>query len=129
MRVWIDLVKMQRSGLSSDLVIAAIRVQNAQVTSGTLDDLPNIAGQGISATVVVTGQLSNVEQFGQVVLRANADGSTVRLKDVARLELGGQSCATSARLNGTPSTGIGVQLAPFPNACQRPSCLVKIRAP
>lgn len=93
MRVWIDLVKMQRSGLSSDAVIAVIRVQNAQVTSGTLDDLPNIAGQGISATVVVTGQLSNVEQFGQVVLRANADGSTVRLKDVARLELGGQSYA------------------------------------
>ena len=82
-----------KSGLSSDAVIAAIRAQNAQVTSGTLDDLPNIAGQGISATVVVTGQLSNVEQFGQVVLRANADGSTVRLKDVARLELGGQSYA------------------------------------
>jgi multidrug efflux pump len=66
--------------------------------------------------VVVNGQLASVEQFGQVVLRANADGSTVRLKDVARIELGAQTYATSARLNGKPSTGIGVQLAPTGNA-------------
>jgi hypothetical protein len=61
-----------------------------------------VSGQGISATVVVRGQLSSVEQFGNIVLRANADGSTVRLKDVARIELGAQTYATSARLNGKP---------------------------
>ena len=75
-----------------------------------------MAGQGIAATVVVNGQLSSVEQFGNIVLRANTDGSTVRLKDVARIELGAQAYATSARLNGKPATGIGVQLAPSGNA-------------
>jgi multidrug efflux pump len=97
-------------------VTAAIRAQNAQVSAGEIGALPNVAGQGIAATVVVSGQLASVEQFGQVVLRANADGSTVRLKDVARIELGAQTYATSARLNGKPSTGIGVQLAPTGNA-------------
>src|SRR5690606_14697102 len=58
----------------------------------------------------------SVEQFGDIVLRANPDGSTVRLRDVARIELGAQSYATSARLNGKPSTGIGVQLSPTGNA-------------
>ena len=67
-------------------------------------------------TVVVKGQLETVEQFGNIVLRANTDGSTVRLRDVARIELGAQSYATSARLNGKPSTGIGVQLSPTGNA-------------
>jgi multidrug efflux pump len=66
--------------------------------------------------VVVDGQLSNVAQFGNIVLRANADGSAVRLKDVARIELGAQGYATSARLNGKPATGIGVQLSPSGNA-------------
>ncbi|MBU2407285.1 MAG: efflux RND transporter permease subunit, partial [Gammaproteobacteria bacterium] len=78
--------------------------------------LPNVPGQAIAATVVVNGQLSTVEQFGNIVLRANTDGSTVRLRDVARIELGGQAYATSARLNGQPAVGIGVQLAPSGNA-------------
>jgi multidrug efflux pump len=68
--------------------------------------------------VVVTGQLSTVEQFGNIVLRANPDGSTVRLKDVARIEIGGQNYGTSARLNGKPSTGIGIQLSPTGNALE-----------
>ncbi len=116
MRVWIDPAKLVGYNLSAADVTAAIRAQNAQVSSGTIGDLPNVPGQGIFATVVVNGQLSNTEQFGNVVLRANADGSTVRLKDVARLELGAQSYGTSARLNGNPSTGIGVQLSPTGNA-------------
>ncbi|HSV45976.1 MAG TPA: efflux RND transporter permease subunit, partial [Ramlibacter sp.] len=102
--------------LSTTEVNNAIRAQNAQVSSGTIGDLPNVAGQGVAATVVVNGQLTSVEQFGNIVLRANTDGSTVRLKDVARVELNAQSFATSARLNGKPSTGIGVQLAPNGNA-------------
>jgi multidrug efflux pump len=116
MRIWIDPAKLAGFNLSSLDVTAAIRAQNAQVSSGTIGDLPNVAGQGIFATVVVSGQLSSTEQFGNVVLRANADGSTVRLKDVARIELGAQGYATSARLNGNPSTGIGVQLSPTGNA-------------
>ncbi|RZA13070.1 MAG: multidrug efflux RND transporter permease subunit, partial [Lysobacteraceae bacterium] len=116
MRIWVDPAKLASFNLSAAEVTAAIRAQNAQVASGTIGDLPNIAGQGIAATVIVNGQLSSVEQFGNIVLRSNTDGSTVRLKDVARIELGAQAYATSARLNGKPSTGIGVQLSPSGNA-------------
>ena len=116
MRVWIDPAKLTGYNLSPADVNAAITAQNAQVSSGAIGDLPNITGQGIAATVVVKGQLASVEQFGRIVLRANADGSTVRLKDVARIELGAQTYATSARLNGKPATGIGVQLTPSGNA-------------
>ncbi|HOW47103.1 MAG TPA: efflux RND transporter permease subunit [Rubrivivax sp.] len=118
MRIWIDPAKLLGFGLSVADVNSAIRAQNAQVSSGTLGDLPNLADQTIFATVVVEGQLSNVEQFGNIVLRANPDGSTVRLREVARIELGAQTYATSARLNGKPSTGIGVQLAPTGNALE-----------
>ena len=118
MRVWIDPARLAGFSLSAADVTNAIRAQNAQIASGSIGELPNIAGQGIAATVVVSGQLSSVEQFGNVVLRANTDGSAVRLKDVARIELGAQTYATSARLNGKPSTGIGVQLTPSGNALE-----------
>ncbi len=116
MRIWIDPARLLGFGISTNEVNAAIRAQNAQVSAGSIGELPNIAGQGIAATVVVKGQLTSVKQFQDIVLRANTDGSTVRLKDVARVELGAQTYATSARLNGKPSTGIGVQLAPTGNA-------------
>ncbi len=116
MRIWIDPAKLLGYNLSAADVTNAIRAQNAQVSAGEIGALPNVAGQGIAATVVVNGQLANKEQFGNVVLRANSDGSTVRLRDVARIELGAQTYATSARPNGQPSTGIGVQLSPSGNA-------------
>jgi len=116
MRVWINPAKLVGYNLSSADVTNAIRAQNAQVSSGTIGDLPNTKDQAIFATVVVKGQLSNVEQFNEIIVRANPDGSTVKIKDVARVELGAQAYATSARLNGEPSTGIGVQLAPSGNA-------------
>ncbi len=116
MRIWIDPAKLLGFNLSAADVTAAIRSQNAQVSAGEIGALPNVAGQGIAATVIVNGQLSSVAEFGNVVLRAQADGATVRLKDVARIELGAQAYATSARLNGQPATGIGVQLSPSGNA-------------
>ncbi len=116
MRIWIEPAKLLGFNLSAADVTAAIRAQNAQVSAGEIGALPNVAGQGIAATVIVNGQLSSVEEFGNVVLRAQADGSTVRLKDVARIELGAQAYATSARLNGQPATGIGIQLSPSGNA-------------
>jgi len=116
MRVWIDPTKLVSFKLSAAEVTAAIQAQNAQVSAGEIGSLPNVTGQGIAATVIVNGQLNTVAQFGNIVLRANTDGSTVRLKDVARIELGGQSYATSIRLNGKPSTGIGIQLSPSGNA-------------
>ena len=116
MRVWLDPAKLQSYGLTPADVNAAISAQNAQVSAGSIGDLPLAQGQTTTATVVVPGQLSTVEQFGNITLRALTDGATVRLKDVARIELGGQSYATSARLNGKPSVGMGIQLAPGANA-------------
>ncbi|TDP63979.1 efflux RND transporter permease subunit [Roseateles toxinivorans] len=116
MRIWLDPAKALSFNISPAEVNAAIRAQNALVPAGVIGDLPNLSSQTMSATVVVKGQLENVEQFGKIVLRANPDGSTVRLKDVARIELGGQSYGSYARLNGKPSTGIGVQLSPSGNA-------------
>ena len=116
MRIWIDPAKLTGFKLSAADVNNAIRAQNAQVSSGTMGDLPNLNTQSMSATVIVDGQLSSIEQFGNIILRANTDGSAVRLKDVARIELGAQTYATSARLNGKPAAGIGVQLSPSGNA-------------
>jgi multidrug efflux pump len=116
MRIWIDPARLTGFNLSAADVNNAIRAQNAQVSSGTMGDLPNLNTQSMSATVIVDGQLSSVEQFANIILRANTDGSAVRLKDVARIELGAQTYATSARLNGKPAAGIGVQLSPTGNA-------------
>ena len=116
MRIWIEPAKLTGFNLSSADVTSAIQAQNAQVAAGSIGDTPNVPGQGISATVVVNGQLTNEEQFGNIVLRANADGSAVYLKDVARIELGGQAYATAARLNGKDAVGMGVQLTPDGNA-------------
>ncbi|MEE8616437.1 MAG: efflux RND transporter permease subunit, partial [Roseateles sp.] len=119
MRIWLDPAKLVGYKLQPADVNAAIQAQNAQVSSGAIGDLPNVPGQTIAATVVVRGQLSNVQQFGNIVLRANPDGSTVRLKDVARIELGADSyTGRSTRLNGKPSVGVPVQLAPAANALQ-----------
>jgi multidrug efflux pump len=116
MRIWIDPAKLVGLRLSAADVNAAIAAQNAQVSSGTIGELPNTADQSIFATVVVRGQRESAAQFGEIVLRANPDGSTVRLKDVARIELGAQSYSVRTRLNGEPSTGVGIQLSPTANA-------------
>jgi multidrug efflux pump len=119
MRIWLDPTKLEGYRLAPADVNTAIQAQNAQVSSGSIGDLPNVPGQPVAATVVVRGQLTSVEQFGNIVLRANADGSSVRLKDVARIELGADSyTGRSTRLNGKPSVGVGVQLAPSANALQ-----------
>jgi multidrug efflux pump len=119
MRIWLDPAKLLGYRLSPSDVNDAIRAQNAQVDSGTIGDQPSVPGQTLFATVVVRGQLTSAEQFGNIVLRASADGATVRLKDVARVELGAQTYGgRSTRLNGQPSVGIGVQLAPSANALQ-----------
>ena len=92
MRIWIDPAKLVGFSLTADDVNNAIRAQNAQVASGTIGDLPPSTPASRSPPpCVVKGQLSTVEQFGNIVLRANPDGSTVRLRDVARIEIGGQA--------------------------------------
>jgi multidrug efflux pump len=116
MRVWIDPDKMIGLKLTSDDVTRAITAQNAQVAAGRIGAQPNPVNQQISATVLVRGQLTSAEEFGSIVLRANPDGSSVRLRDVARIEVGAESYTFSTRLNGKPSAAIGVQLSPTGNA-------------
>jgi multidrug efflux pump len=116
MRVWVDPTKLVSYKLNMGDVTAAIRAQNAQVASGTVGDLPNPRSQTYNAPVVVTGQLTSIEEFGNVILRANPNGSTVRLKDVARMELGGANYNLSARLNGKPFVAIAVQQSLTGNA-------------
>jgi multidrug efflux pump len=118
MRIWLDPTKLVGYKLTPADVNAAIRGQNAQVASGTLGDLPSVATQQIATPVVVTGQLASVEEFRNIVLRATPNGATVRLKDVARIEIGGQSYSTTARLNGKPTAAVGVQLSPTANALE-----------
>lgn len=118
MRIWMDPDKMLGLGLTSSDVINSIQAQNSQVAAGRIGASPNPIGQQISATVNVQGQLTSPEEFGSIVLRANPDGSSVRLRDVARVEVGGESYNFSSRLNGKPSAAIGVQLSPTGNALQ-----------
>ena len=114
MRIWIDPQKLIGFNLTPADVNAAIVAQNAQVSAGSIGDLPTRTTQEITATILVKGQLSTPEEFADIVLKANPDGSTVRIKDVARVVIGSQEYQFSTRLNGKPSTAVSVQLAPAP---------------
>src|SRR3546814_9432315 len=116
MRIWLDPDRMLGLNLTTTDVILAIEAQNAQVAAGRIGAEPSPASQQISASVLVKGQLSTPAEFGAIVLRANPDGSSVRLRDVADIEVGGESYNFSSRLNGQPSAAIGVQLSPTGNA-------------
>ena len=116
LRVWVDPAKLVGYGLTADDVNKAIAAQNAQVASGSIGAEPSTPDQSISALVLVKGQLSSPEEFGAIMLRANADGSTVRLRDVARIEVGGLSYQFNTRLNGKPTAGLSVLLSPTGNA-------------
>jgi multidrug efflux pump len=116
MRIWLDPDKMVGLNLTAADVTAAVTAQNAQVAAGSIGALPNPINQQVTATVMVKGQLVSPDEFGAIVLRANRDGSLVRLRDVARIEVGAQAYATSARLNGKPAAAIAVQLSSTGNA-------------
>ncbi|CAB3863734.1 Multidrug export protein AcrF [Achromobacter insuavis] len=116
MRVWIDPQKLLGVGLSVADVNAAIAAQNVQVPAGSFGSRPGSPEQELTATLAVKGTLDTPEEFGRIVLRANADGSSVRLADVARMEVGRQSYDFETRLNGRKAVGAAVQLAPGANA-------------
>ena len=116
MRVWVDPKKLQNYNLSMAEVSSAISTQNAQISAGSLGALPNVSGQTITATITAEGQLKTAEEFGNIIVRANTDGSNVYLKDVARVELGSQEYSTSTRLNGKPAVGMAVMLSNKGNA-------------
>ncbi|HVR52442.1 MAG TPA: efflux RND transporter permease subunit, partial [Pseudorhodoferax sp.] len=116
MRVWVDPGKLRGYGLSIDEVGAAIQKQNVQVPAGSFGSRPGLADQEFTATVEVQGMMRTPREFGQIVLRANADGSTVRLADVARLETDLQDFSFEARLDGRKAAAGAVLLAPGANA-------------
>jgi multidrug efflux pump len=116
LRVWLDPAKLVGYGLTADDVTKAISAQNAQVASGSIGAEPSTPEQRISALVLVKGQLASPDEFGSIILRANADGSTVRLRDVARIEIGGLSYQFNTRSNGQPTAGLSVLLSPTGNA-------------
>lgn len=118
MRIWIDPRKLIGFNLTPNDVAEAIAAQNAQVAPGSIGDLPSRSTQEITANVVVKGQLSSPEEFAAIVLRANPDGSTVTIGDVARVEIGAQEYQYGTRLNGKPATAFSVQLSPGANAME-----------
>jgi hydrophobe/amphiphile efflux-1 (HAE1) family protein len=118
LRVWIDPMKLREYNLAAADVTQAIAAQNATVTAGTLGDVPFVTGQQLTASVTVRGQLISPAEFGEIVLKAKTDGSAVRLKDVARVELGRDSYASFSRLNGKPAATVGIRLSPQGNAME-----------
>jgi multidrug efflux pump len=116
MRIWLDPQRLASYGLSPSLVYSAIQEQNSQTAGGSLGAQPTDPGQQITATIVAQGRLKTVEEFEDIILRTEEGGATVRLSDVARVELGAQSYTPLVRLNGKPSAGLAVQLANGANA-------------
>lgn len=108
MRVWLDPVKLTGFHLTAADVATAVKNQNIVVTPGAIANPPNTGMETFTANVNVHGQLQTKEEFENIVLRANTDGSTVRIKDVGRVELGGQSYDAFARLDGHSISGFGV---------------------
>ncbi|MBR0983049.1 efflux RND transporter permease subunit [Bradyrhizobium liaoningense] len=116
MRIWLDPDKLAKYNLMPGDVTAAIQTQNTQVTAGQLGGLPSVGGQQLNATITSQSRLQTVEQFKDIILRTATTGQTVRIGDVARVELGSKSYDSAARYNGKPAAGMGISLATGANA-------------
>ncbi len=116
MRIWLDATKLNNFSLTPVDVQTAIAAQNVQVAAGSLGGTPSVKGQMLQATITEAQLLQTPEQFGNILLKVNADGSQVRIKDVARLELGGENYNTDTMYNGQATAGFGIQLATGANA-------------
>ena len=116
MRVWLNPQKLTSFKLTASDVINAIQAQNTQIPAGQLGARPSVDGQQLNVTMQGRTTLRTPEEFGQILLRANPDGSRVLLRDVARVVLGGQDYTTQARVNGRPSAAVAIRLSPTANA-------------
>ena len=116
MRIWLNPDQLQGYGLSATQVLAAVRSQNVQFAAGSIGASPAPEGQAFTATVSAEGRFSSPEQFENIILRANSDGTTVRLKDVARIAFGAQSYGFDTQYNGAPTGAFAIQLLPGANA-------------
>ncbi|CAO3363004.1 efflux RND transporter permease subunit [Azospirillum palustre] len=116
MRIWLDPDALNNFALTTTDVSNAIKTQNAQVSAGQLGGAPAVQGQQINATITAQSRLQTPEQFGAILLRVNPDGSQVRLRDVARIEIGSETYEINAAYNGKPAAGVGIKLATGANA-------------
>ena len=118
MRVWLDPDRLTGLGLTPTDVANAIKSQNIQAAVGRVGAAPLSSDQQLQLTITTRGRLTTVEEFGSIVVRANPDGSVVRVRDVARVEIGAQTADTYGRFNGAGSAPIGIYQAPGANAVQ-----------
>lgn len=116
MRVWLDPNQLNKYQLQTTDVVQAILAQNNQIAAGQLGGLPAVAGQQLNASIIAQTRLKSPEEFGKILLKVNSDGSHVRLRDVARVALGGENYDVSSRYNGKPAAGLGIKLAVGANA-------------
>ncbi|MGG8470660.1 multidrug efflux RND transporter permease subunit AcrB [Rahnella sp. PAMC25617] len=116
MRIWMDPNKLNNFQLTPVDVINAIKVQNNQIAAGQLGGTPPVPGQQLNSSIVAQTRLKSPDEFGKIILKVNQDGSQVRLKDVAKIELGGENYDVIARFNGQPASGLGIKLATGANA-------------
>ncbi|MFH2139830.1 MAG: efflux RND transporter permease subunit [Pseudomonadota bacterium] len=116
MRLWLKPEKLQAYGVSPADISKAVRAQNSELAVGELGQLPSAPGQEMNAVIVTRSRLSTPEEFGNIVVRTNTDGSALRVKDIARVELGAQDYSTAARIDGQPTAAIAIRLTPDANA-------------
>ena len=116
MRIWLNPDKLHAYGLSAADALSAVKGQNIQIASGSIGAAPAVEGQQTTATVTAQGEFSSVEQFGNILLRTNANGASVRLGDVATIGLGMQNYSFATRVNSTPVAAFGIQALPNANA-------------
>ena len=116
MRIWLNPDKLASFNLIPGDVVTAITAQNAEVAAGEVGGTPSGPNQYLNATVTAQSRLSTPAQFANIVVKSQPDGSTVRLSDVARIELGAESYGVISRVNGHPGAGIAVSLAPGADA-------------
>ncbi len=116
MRIWMDPNKLNNFQLTPVDVISAIKAQNARVAAGQLGGTPPVKGQQLNASIIAQTRLTSADEFSKILLKVNQDGSQVRLRDVAKVELGGENYDVIAKFNGKPASGLGIKLATGANA-------------
>ena len=118
MRIWLEPGKLEAYGLTPGDVARAVRAQNVQLAIGEVGQLPALPGQQLNAVITAQSRLKTPEEFGNVIIRASQDGSTVRVKDVAKVELGAQDYSVRARYDGQPAVAIPIRTLPDANALE-----------
>ncbi|WP_256739076.1 efflux RND transporter permease subunit, partial [Cronobacter sakazakii] len=116
MRIWLDTHAMNNFQLTPLDIINQLKAQNNQIAAGQLGGTPAVPGQQLNASIIAQTRLKDPQEFGRVMLKVNPDGSQVRLRDVARIELGGENYNMLTKINGQPATGLGIKLATGANA-------------